>query len=85
MRVGLGSREDDYSASGLSTKGRGRRADEMVARVRRLFDGEEVGYAGGVGPEANGNPPPLIIGGTADASFRRAARPSASPDSSRSC
>ena len=74
LGVGLGSREDDYAASGLSTKGRGRRFDEMLDQIRRLFDGEEVGYAGGVGPDVSDNPPPLIIGGSADAAFRRAAQ-----------
>jgi alkanesulfonate monooxygenase SsuD/methylene tetrahydromethanopterin reductase-like flavin-dependent oxidoreductase (luciferase family) len=74
LGVGLGSREDDYTASGLSTRGRGRRVDEMLDQIRRLFDGEEVGYAGGVGPDVRENPPPLIIGGSADASFERAAR-----------
>ena len=74
LGVGLGSREDDYTASGLSTKDRGRRFEEMLARTRRLLDGEEVGYAGGVGPDVSDNPPSLIIGGTVDAAFRRAAQ-----------
>jgi alkanesulfonate monooxygenase SsuD/methylene tetrahydromethanopterin reductase-like flavin-dependent oxidoreductase (luciferase family) len=74
LGVGLGSREDDYSASGLSMKGRGRSFEEMLAQIRRLFDGEEVGYAGGVGPDVSDNPPQLIIGGSVDAAFRRAAR-----------
>ena len=74
LGVGLGSRGDDYSASGLSTKDRGRRLDEMLAQIRRLFDGEEVGYAGGVGPDVSDNPPQLIVGGSVDAAFRRAAQ-----------
>jgi len=74
LGVGLGSRKDDYTASGLSTKGRGRRFDEMLDQIRRLFDGEQVGDAGGVGPDVSDNPPPLIVGGTADAAFRRAAQ-----------
>jgi alkanesulfonate monooxygenase SsuD/methylene tetrahydromethanopterin reductase-like flavin-dependent oxidoreductase (luciferase family) len=73
LGVGLGSREDDYSASGVSMRGRGKRADEMLARIRRLWDGEEVGYAGGVGPDVRDNPPQIIVGGTADKAFRRAA------------
>jgi alkanesulfonate monooxygenase SsuD/methylene tetrahydromethanopterin reductase-like flavin-dependent oxidoreductase (luciferase family) len=32
-----------------------------------------VGYAGGVGPDVRGNPPQIIVGGRADAAFRRAA------------
>jgi alkanesulfonate monooxygenase SsuD/methylene tetrahydromethanopterin reductase-like flavin-dependent oxidoreductase (luciferase family) len=74
LGVGLGSREDDYTASGLSTKDRGKRFEEMLAQIRRLLDGEEVGYAGGVGPDVSDSPPPLVIGGTVDAAFRRAAQ-----------
>jgi alkanesulfonate monooxygenase SsuD/methylene tetrahydromethanopterin reductase-like flavin-dependent oxidoreductase (luciferase family) len=74
LGVGLGSREDDYTASGLTTRNRGKRMDEMLDQVRRLFDGEQVGYAGGVGPDVSDNPPQLIIGGSADAAFRRAAQ-----------
>jgi alkanesulfonate monooxygenase SsuD/methylene tetrahydromethanopterin reductase-like flavin-dependent oxidoreductase (luciferase family) len=73
LGVGLGSREDDYTASGVPMKGRAGRFDEMLARIRRLLDGEEVGYAGGVGPDVSDDPPPLIIGGRVDAAFRRAA------------
>ena len=74
LGVGLGSREDDYTASGLTTKDRGKRFDEMLPQIRRLLDGEEVGYAGGVGPDVSDNPPQLIVGGSVDAAFRRAAQ-----------
>jgi alkanesulfonate monooxygenase SsuD/methylene tetrahydromethanopterin reductase-like flavin-dependent oxidoreductase (luciferase family) len=74
LGVGIGSREDDYAASGLSTKDRGKRFDEMLDQIKRLWAGEEVGDAGGVGPDVSGNPPQLIVGGSADAAFRRAAQ-----------
>jgi alkanesulfonate monooxygenase SsuD/methylene tetrahydromethanopterin reductase-like flavin-dependent oxidoreductase (luciferase family) len=74
LGVGLGSREDDYAASGVATKDRGRRFDTMLAQVGHLFDGERVGDAGGVGPDVSDDPPQLIIGGRADAAFRRAAQ-----------
>ena len=74
LGVGLGSRDDDYEASGVPTKGRGKRFDEMLDRIRRMWAGEEVGYAGGVGPDVSDHPPDLVVGGTADAAFRRAAR-----------
>jgi alkanesulfonate monooxygenase SsuD/methylene tetrahydromethanopterin reductase-like flavin-dependent oxidoreductase (luciferase family) len=74
LGVGLGSRDDDYEASGVPTKGRGRRFDEMLDRIRRTWAGEELGYAGGVGPDVSEDQPDLIVGGTADAAFRRAAR-----------
>ena len=74
LGVGLGSREDDYEASGMSTRGRGRRLDEMLDRITRLWAGEKVGFAGGVGPDVSQARPGLIVGGGADAAFRRAAQ-----------
>jgi alkanesulfonate monooxygenase SsuD/methylene tetrahydromethanopterin reductase-like flavin-dependent oxidoreductase (luciferase family) len=74
LGVGLGSREDDYEASGMSTRGRGKRLDEMLDRITRLWAGEEAGFAGGVGPDVSQDRPGLIVGGGADAAFRRAAQ-----------
>jgi alkanesulfonate monooxygenase SsuD/methylene tetrahydromethanopterin reductase-like flavin-dependent oxidoreductase (luciferase family) len=74
LGVGLGSRDDDYTASGVPMKGRGKRFEEMLDQIRRLLDGEEVGFAGGVGPDVSHNPPPLIVGGSVHAAFRRAAQ-----------
>jgi alkanesulfonate monooxygenase SsuD/methylene tetrahydromethanopterin reductase-like flavin-dependent oxidoreductase (luciferase family) len=74
LGVGLGSRDDDYEVSGVSKRGRGRRADEMLAEIRRLWAGERVGHAGGVGPDVSNDLPQLIVGGTADQVFHRAAR-----------
>jgi alkanesulfonate monooxygenase SsuD/methylene tetrahydromethanopterin reductase-like flavin-dependent oxidoreductase (luciferase family) len=73
LGVGLGSRNEDYTAFGLPTRGRGRRLDEMLAEIKRLWSGEEVGYAGGLGPDVRDNPPQIIVGGRADEAFRRAA------------
>jgi alkanesulfonate monooxygenase SsuD/methylene tetrahydromethanopterin reductase-like flavin-dependent oxidoreductase (luciferase family) len=73
LGVGLGSRDDDYAASGVPMKGRGRRMNEMLDRMRRIWGGEEVGYAGGVGPDVRDDPPQVIVGGSSDQAFRRAA------------
>jgi alkanesulfonate monooxygenase SsuD/methylene tetrahydromethanopterin reductase-like flavin-dependent oxidoreductase (luciferase family) len=73
LGVGLGSRDEDYAASGVPTKGRGRRMNEMLAEIRRLWDGEQVGHAGGVGPDVSDKPPEIIVGGMSDQAFRRAA------------
>lgn len=67
LGVGLGGRDDDYAASGVELKGRGRRLDEMLERIGEIWQGEEVG------PAAGGTPR-LVLGGHADASFARAAR-----------
>jgi alkanesulfonate monooxygenase SsuD/methylene tetrahydromethanopterin reductase-like flavin-dependent oxidoreductase (luciferase family) len=69
-----GGREDDFTAAGVSFEDRGRRFDGMLDEMKRLWAGEERGFAGGVGPDVSDNPPPIVIGGQVDAAFRRAAR-----------
>jgi alkanesulfonate monooxygenase SsuD/methylene tetrahydromethanopterin reductase-like flavin-dependent oxidoreductase (luciferase family) len=69
-----GGRKDDFTAAGVSFEGRGRRFDQMLDEMKRLWAGEERGDAGGVGPDVSDNPPPIVIGGQVDAAFRRAAR-----------
>ena len=74
LGLGLGGRDDDYTASGLPTTGKGRRFDEQLAQMKRIWSGEPYGYAGAIGPEpVRRGGPELIIGGMAEASFRRVA------------
>ena len=43
--------------------------------MKRVWSGEEFGYAGGIGPEpARPGGPEIIVGGATEASFRRVAR-----------
>ncbi len=75
LGIGLGGRDDDYTASGLTTAGRGRRLDEQLEEMKRIWGGEERGHAGAIGPApTRSGGPPLILGGAGEASFRRAAR-----------
>ena len=74
LGVAVGGREDDYTAAGASFQDRGKRMDEMLDEIKRLWAGEERGFAGGVGPDVSDSPPPIIVGGQADVAFRRAAR-----------
>jgi alkanesulfonate monooxygenase SsuD/methylene tetrahydromethanopterin reductase-like flavin-dependent oxidoreductase (luciferase family) len=74
LGVAVGGREDDYTAAGASFTDRGKRMDQMLGEMKRLWAGEERGFAGGVGPDVSDNPPPIIVGGQIDAAFRRAAR-----------
>lgn len=75
LGVALGGRDDDYTASGLSTEGRGRRLEEQLTGMKRIWAGEQLGHAGGIGPEpARRGGPELLLGGATEASFRRAAR-----------
>ena len=73
LGVGLGSRDDDFSASGVPMRGRGRRANEMLAELRSLWAGQEVGDAGAIGPDVRDDPPQIIIAGASDQALRRAA------------
>jgi alkanesulfonate monooxygenase SsuD/methylene tetrahydromethanopterin reductase-like flavin-dependent oxidoreductase (luciferase family) len=74
LGVAVGGRADDYEPFGVPMAGRGKRFEEMLEELRRLWAGEERGSAGGVGPDVSANPPQLIIGGQVDAAFRRAAK-----------
>jgi alkanesulfonate monooxygenase SsuD/methylene tetrahydromethanopterin reductase-like flavin-dependent oxidoreductase (luciferase family) len=48
--VGIGARDDDYEASGAPVHGRGRRLDAQLEEMKRIWAGEERGYAGAIGP-----------------------------------
>jgi alkanesulfonate monooxygenase SsuD/methylene tetrahydromethanopterin reductase-like flavin-dependent oxidoreductase (luciferase family) len=75
LGLGLGGRDDDFIASGLSMHHRGHRLEEQVAMMKRVWSGEEFGTAGGIGPEpARHGGPEIILGGATEASFRRVAR-----------
>lgn len=67
LGVGLGARDDDYEASGVELRGRGKRLDAMLEEMREIWSGDEVG------PTAAGAPR-LVVGGHADVAFARAAR-----------
>jgi alkanesulfonate monooxygenase SsuD/methylene tetrahydromethanopterin reductase-like flavin-dependent oxidoreductase (luciferase family) len=75
LGIAPGGREDDFTASGVSMQGRGRRLEEQVALMKRVWSGEEFGTAGGIGPEpVRPGGPEIILGGGSEASFRRVAR-----------
>jgi alkanesulfonate monooxygenase SsuD/methylene tetrahydromethanopterin reductase-like flavin-dependent oxidoreductase (luciferase family) len=75
LGVGLGARGDDYTTSEVPTEGRGRRLSEQLTEMRRIWSGEERGFAGPIGPRpVRDGGPPLILGGSSERSFRRAAR-----------
>ena len=74
LGLGLGGREDDYTASALPTTGKGRRLDQQLTEMKRIWSGENYGFAGAIGPEpVRPGGPELILGGAAEASFRRVA------------
>jgi alkanesulfonate monooxygenase SsuD/methylene tetrahydromethanopterin reductase-like flavin-dependent oxidoreductase (luciferase family) len=68
-----GGRADDFEVSGIELRGRGRVFEGQLETMKRVWAGEEKGYAGPVGPNLD-EPPQLIVGGSVDAAFRRAAQ-----------
>jgi alkanesulfonate monooxygenase SsuD/methylene tetrahydromethanopterin reductase-like flavin-dependent oxidoreductase (luciferase family) len=73
LGVAVGGREDDYEASGVDFHTRGRRMDEMLETWQRVWAGESFGTARPIGPQPSRGRPALLLGGAADAVFRRAA------------
>lgn len=67
LGIGLGAREDDYGISGVELRGRGSRLDAMLAEMKGIWEGDEVGPSAGAAPR-------LIVGGHVDAAFARMAR-----------
>jgi alkanesulfonate monooxygenase SsuD/methylene tetrahydromethanopterin reductase-like flavin-dependent oxidoreductase (luciferase family) len=74
LGVAVGSRQDDYEASGVDFHTRGRRFEQMLDQWERIWAGESFGTAGAIGPRPHHGRPGLMIGGTVDATFERAAR-----------
>lgn len=76
LGVGIGVRKNDYDASGFDFHRRGRRAEEQLPMLRRLWTGEslskEIGPIGPQSPRRNG--PELLIGGYVPAIVERIAR-----------
>ena len=69
LGVAVGGREDDFDVSGVDFHRRGRILDEMLEEWRGIWAGEA-----GIGPAPADGRPRLVIGGTADAAYERAAR-----------
>jgi alkanesulfonate monooxygenase SsuD/methylene tetrahydromethanopterin reductase-like flavin-dependent oxidoreductase (luciferase family) len=67
LGIGLGGREDDYEVAGVGMGTRGRDLDAMLTRMKEVWEGEEMG------PEHE-TQPRVLVGGSVEASFKRAAR-----------
>jgi alkanesulfonate monooxygenase SsuD/methylene tetrahydromethanopterin reductase-like flavin-dependent oxidoreductase (luciferase family) len=67
LGIGLGGRESDYELAGADMRTRGKVLDAMLAQMREVWGGEEMG------PRTETEPRVLVGGGVA-ASFERAAR-----------
>lgn len=75
LGVGIGVRRDDYAATGFAFERRGRRLDEQLPLLRRIWAGEPIDEAEGrIGvPAAQPAGPELLIGGYVAAVARRIA------------
>ncbi|MFF9349527.1 LLM class flavin-dependent oxidoreductase [Streptomyces sp. NPDC014734] len=76
LGLGIGGRDDDHRAAGVDPRTRGRRLDEQMAVMRRLWSGEP--YGDGVGPigpaPARPGGPEVLFGGFRPAAIERVAR-----------
>ncbi|MEE6178282.1 LLM class flavin-dependent oxidoreductase [Mycobacterium sp. 050134] len=68
--IGVGSREDDYSAVGVEFRKRGAVLDEQVALLRRAWDGDAIASGTALCPAPVHVP--LLFGGRSQATVRRA-------------
>ena len=73
LGVAPGGRQDDYEVSGADFHRRGRDFDAMLDLWRRIWAGEDFGTAGAIGPPPPRGRPTLILGGTGDRAYERAA------------
>jgi alkanesulfonate monooxygenase SsuD/methylene tetrahydromethanopterin reductase-like flavin-dependent oxidoreductase (luciferase family) len=62
LGVAVGARTEDYAAAGVGARGRGDRFDDQLGDLLDAWDGMP------------GSRPQLLVGGSADAAFARAAR-----------
>ena len=76
LGLGVGSREDDFQFAQAAFHGRGRRFEEQLELMKRVWSGQPVsGEVGPVGPPpARAGGPELLIGGYTPISIRRVGR-----------
>ncbi|MGY5135386.1 LLM class flavin-dependent oxidoreductase, partial [Streptomyces nigrescens] len=76
LGIGIGGRDDDYLASGIDLRTRGRRLDTQMATLRRLWSGEPLSAdVGPIGPgPARPGGPEVLFGGFVPAALERVAR-----------
>ncbi|MET8769220.1 LLM class flavin-dependent oxidoreductase [Streptomyces sp. NPDC004658] len=76
LGLGVGTRADDYGAVGADMRVRGRRLDEQLAVMRKLWSGAELGDGiGPVGPRpARQGGPEVLLGGFRPTALQRVAR-----------
>ncbi|MGW9027382.1 LLM class flavin-dependent oxidoreductase [Streptomyces sp. NPDC055722] len=76
LGLGIGGRDDDHRVTGIDIRTRGRRLDQQMAVLRRLWSGEPYGDgAGPIGPlPARPGGPEVLFGGFKPVALERVAR-----------
>ena len=81
LTLGVGWSNVEYTLLGQDFKTRGKRTDEMIEVLRKLWNGQMISHEGSFyrfdALESNPRPPapiPIWVGGISDAALRRAAR-----------
>ena len=76
LGVAVGAREDDYEATSVTFGDRGKRFDDQLALMKRVWAGEPVGDGvGSMGPQlGQTGQPELLIGGTSPNALQRVGR-----------
>jgi alkanesulfonate monooxygenase SsuD/methylene tetrahydromethanopterin reductase-like flavin-dependent oxidoreductase (luciferase family) len=70
LGLAVGGRPDDFEAVGVDFQSRGKVFEQQLEDMAKVWSGDDP-----VGPPAaNGKRPELLIGGSADVAYRRAAR-----------
>ena len=69
LGLAVGARKEDYDATGIDYRSRGKRLSEQLATLRSLWE------EGAIGPQtARPSGPELLVGGLSDQGFARVAR-----------
>jgi alkanesulfonate monooxygenase SsuD/methylene tetrahydromethanopterin reductase-like flavin-dependent oxidoreductase (luciferase family) len=69
LGIAPGGRPNDYEAAGVDFHTRGKRFEQQLADLKRIWTGSEIGPK----PVQEGGPP-ILVGGSVEATFQRAAR-----------
>ncbi len=76
LGMGVGSREDDFRAAGTSFKNRGKRFEQEIETMKRIWSGEPMAPdIGVIGPApARKGGPEILLGGYSPVAIQRAGR-----------
>jgi alkanesulfonate monooxygenase SsuD/methylene tetrahydromethanopterin reductase-like flavin-dependent oxidoreductase (luciferase family) len=74
LGMAVGGYDDDYAASGVPFRERGRRFDDMLAEMTRIWAGAPRGVAGAIGPTPGVDRSQIVFGGDSARAHARVAR-----------